>query len=94
MAEPKMLPVAAHSFSKDFLKCKIFEIISSYPRHLVIMQKESELSYLAVRTQDPQGQMITVWQLSDRSGLADSEWNLAQVQEIIKHFAENAKFSF
>jgi hypothetical protein len=58
------------------------------------MQKESELSYLAVRTQDPQGQLITVWQLSDRSGLADSEWNPAQVQEIIRHFAENAKFSF
>ncbi len=31
-----------------------------YPRHLVVMQKESELSYLAVRTQDPQGQLITV----------------------------------
>jgi hypothetical protein len=56
------------------------------------MQKESELSFLAVRTQDPQGQLITVWQLSDRSGLADSEWNPAQVQEIIKHFlTKNAK---
>ncbi len=58
------------------------------------MQKESELSYLAVRTQDPQGQLITVWQLSDRSGLADSEWNPAQVKEIIKNFAENAKIFF
>jgi hypothetical protein len=55
------------------------------------MQKESELSYLAVRTQDPQGQMITVWQLSDRSGLADSEWNPAQVEEIIKHFSKKCK---
>ncbi len=31
-----------------------------YPRHLVIIQKESELSYMAVRTQDPQGQLVTV----------------------------------
>lgn len=44
------------------------------------MSKDSELSNLAVRTMSPKGQMMTVWQLTDRSSFADNEWNAAQVE--------------
>jgi hypothetical protein len=44
------------------------------------LQKDAELTYLAVRTMASSSDMITVWELTDRSSLADNEWNPAQVE--------------
>ena len=44
------------------------------------MQKDSELTNLAVRTMNTEGQIVTAWQLTDRSSFADNAWNPAQVE--------------
>ena len=43
-------------------------------------QKDSELTNLAVRTMNTEGQIVTAWQLTDRSSFADNAWNPAQVE--------------